>query len=204
MSTPRTIRLVCLTQGGMGDNLYYLNGKELGKQALERSLSFRNHSPTGFNHGYSGSGPAQLALAICLEVYGLPGRLIYQDFKQAHIATLPNQQEGFDVKIDLTPWDQKLLGNYRLLEFGPGMSWQEKRTNIEAALDALYADNGESYYGEAYLWLSEDNPEVPYRYLPSEEEIASEYDDQEAAQAQFGKDRTNLQQAQKVYILSYV
>lgn len=34
----------------------------------ERSLRLRNHSPTGFNWGYGGSGPSQLALALLLDL----------------------------------------------------------------------------------------------------------------------------------------
>ena len=37
---------------------------------LEPSLKLRNHSPIGFNWGYGGSGPAQLALALLLDVTG--------------------------------------------------------------------------------------------------------------------------------------
>ncbi len=53
-----------------------------------RSLAARNHSPDGFNWGYSGSGPAQLALAILLDVtddrdYSLDH---YQDFKRQFVA----------------------------------------------------------------------------------------------------------------------
>jgi len=33
----------------------------------ERSLELANHSPTGFEWGYGGSGPAQLALALLLD-----------------------------------------------------------------------------------------------------------------------------------------
>ena len=33
----------------------------------ERSLEVANHSPTGFEWGYGGSGPAQLALALLLD-----------------------------------------------------------------------------------------------------------------------------------------
>lgn len=44
------------------------------------SQNIRNHSPEGFNWGYSGSGPAQLALAICIELFGPnKAREIYQD-----------------------------------------------------------------------------------------------------------------------------
>jgi Family of unknown function (DUF6166) len=34
---------------------------------LEPSLKLRNHSPTGFEWGYGGSGPAQTALALLLD-----------------------------------------------------------------------------------------------------------------------------------------
>lgn len=44
-----------------------VNGKPLDPML---SLSVRNHSPTGFEWGYGGSGPAQLALAILLDFYG--------------------------------------------------------------------------------------------------------------------------------------
>ena len=33
----------------------------------ERSLELANHSPSGFEWGYGGSGPAQLALALLLD-----------------------------------------------------------------------------------------------------------------------------------------
>lgn len=33
-------------------------------EPLDLRLELRNHSPTGFDWGYCGSGPAQLALAI--------------------------------------------------------------------------------------------------------------------------------------------
>jgi len=34
---------------------------------LDPCLDVRNHSPTGFEWGYGGSGPAQLALALCVD-----------------------------------------------------------------------------------------------------------------------------------------
>jgi len=37
------------------------------KLTPERSLELANHSPSGFEWGYAGSGPAQLALALLLD-----------------------------------------------------------------------------------------------------------------------------------------
>ena len=54
----------------------------------KRSLSLADHSPDGFNWGYGGSGPAQLALALLLEVTDndeVAGNH-YQDFKWGVVA----------------------------------------------------------------------------------------------------------------------
>lgn len=53
----------------------------------------RSHSPDGFQWGYGGSGPAQLALALCLHV--LDGDVAratrtYQQFKRRVVAFLPD------------------------------------------------------------------------------------------------------------------
>lgn len=66
----------------------------------EPSLKVVNHSPDGFNWGYGGSGPAQLALAILMDHYRqfLPANSgielavqHHQSFKFAFIATLPDE-----------------------------------------------------------------------------------------------------------------
>lgn len=51
-------------------------------------LDVRRHSPDGFNWGYEGSGPAQLALAICCHATGddLRAGHVYQDFKRKVVA----------------------------------------------------------------------------------------------------------------------
>jgi len=71
---------------------YFLDGKLLRP---ERSLKFRNHSPDGFNHGYGGSGPTQLALAVTLELTGKAEG--YQQFKWDVIAGLP---QGMDFEVE--------------------------------------------------------------------------------------------------------
>ncbi len=76
----------------------YLNG-----QLLDPALSQQvyNHSPDGFAWGYSGSGPAQLALAICLELYPINQALeVYQDFKERYITPL-DQDQDFELTITL-------------------------------------------------------------------------------------------------------
>jgi hypothetical protein len=54
------------------------------------SQSLRNHSPDGFEWGYAGSGPSQLALAILFDYTGDAATALenYQDFKFALIAGL--------------------------------------------------------------------------------------------------------------------
>jgi hypothetical protein len=73
---------------------YFLDGKYLDPAPSQK---VRNHSPDGFSHGYCGSGPAQLALAIMLELTGKPDG--YQDFKFRFIAGLP-QGKDFDVEFN--------------------------------------------------------------------------------------------------------
>jgi hypothetical protein len=41
-------------------------------QPLASRLDIINHSPTGFDWGYGGSGPAQLALAILADAFAIP------------------------------------------------------------------------------------------------------------------------------------
>jgi len=62
----------------------------------DESQKVKNHSPDGFNWGYGGSGPSQLALAIVLKITGKSDG--YQDFKWKHIAPLlPN----FEIEFEL-------------------------------------------------------------------------------------------------------
>jgi hypothetical protein len=51
------------------------------------SLAVRNHSPDGFEWGYWGSGPSQLALALILDATGSRelAESFYQTFKEAHV-----------------------------------------------------------------------------------------------------------------------
>src|SRR5437773_5148182 len=62
-------------------------------QPLNPRFDLRNHSPNGFEWGYGGSGPAQLALAIlanCLRD-DEQALTLYQGFKWKVIASLPHE-----------------------------------------------------------------------------------------------------------------
>ena len=63
-----------------------------GGHALDPRLDLRNHSPSGFEWHYNGSGPAQLALALLADALGDDERAqaSYQDFKFRVVARLPD------------------------------------------------------------------------------------------------------------------
>ena len=83
--------------GDRKTNRIWLNGELL---LPEKSQEIINHSPDGFAWGYGGSGPSQLALAICLELYGQDkATQIYQSFKWDYIANLPDK--NFDITLDI-------------------------------------------------------------------------------------------------------
>ncbi len=69
-----------------------VNGKP-----LPLGLEVWNHSPTGPEWGYAGSGPAQLALALLLDHLGNRRRAVefHQDFKFAVVAHLP--RDGWEL-----------------------------------------------------------------------------------------------------------
>lgn len=72
------------------DGVEPVPGSPNSVQPLPLHLEVWNHSPTGFEWGYGGSGPAQLALAILAEVLGPKKRLavevLHQSFKWDYVA----------------------------------------------------------------------------------------------------------------------
>lgn len=71
-----------------------------------------NHSPDGFEWGYHGSGPAQLALAMLYDVVGFENKEIalchYQKFKESFISGCA--KEGFLIPEKLIVfWLQDIL-----------------------------------------------------------------------------------------------
>lgn len=65
-----------------------------GLRELDARRDLFNHSPNGFEWGYGGSGPAQLALALCADVLGDDKRAvrIHQRFKFAVVAGIATDE----------------------------------------------------------------------------------------------------------------
>jgi hypothetical protein len=58
------------------------------------------HSPTGFEFGYGGSGPADLALSILWNFLGKePSRILYTDFKSRFVARWKDEWEITSLEI---------------------------------------------------------------------------------------------------------
>ena len=76
-------------RGPLGCVVWVIDGNG-ERKSLNPRRDLRNHSPTGFEWGYGGSGPAQLALAILAEHLGdnRAALNLYQDFKWACIAQI--------------------------------------------------------------------------------------------------------------------
>jgi hypothetical protein len=71
---------------------------DAGRMPLAPCNNVINHSPDGFEWGYLGSGPAQLALALCMDALdGDRARAIkvYQPFKEEHIAPIDGNEFSF-------------------------------------------------------------------------------------------------------------
>src|SRR5947207_15748033 len=62
-------------------------------RGLDPRRDLRNHSPTGFEWGFGGSGPAQLALALAADVLQDDERAqdVYQRLKFKLIGSLPDE-----------------------------------------------------------------------------------------------------------------
>lgn len=73
---------------------------------LERSLKVWNHSPSGFEIGYGGSGPAQLALAILMMFTDdKTASRLHQDFKWEFLAKEEyRERDIITIEVDIPAW----------------------------------------------------------------------------------------------------
>ena len=78
----------------------------------EHSLTLFNHSPDGFNWGYTGSGPAQLALAILSDCMDDEVAIrLYQKFKREVVATWQTDRDFEVALVDIYKWIDNELDN---------------------------------------------------------------------------------------------
>ena len=79
-----------------------------------RSRMVYGHSPTGFEWGYGGSGPAQLALALLLETTDNEelSTALYQSFKADMIAKMPHECWALDTGL-IQKWIKQKGGEAR-------------------------------------------------------------------------------------------
>jgi hypothetical protein len=80
-------------------------------QPLDCRYDLLSASPSGFEWGYGGSGPAQLAIAILAHAYDDEfATAHYQQFKRDVVATLP--ENGWTLtKSDLDEWRREVVGD---------------------------------------------------------------------------------------------
>lgn len=86
------------TNKGVGSQIVLRNGRPLSPRA---SLKLYPHSPDGFNWGYGGSGPAQLALALLYNATHDKNLALhnYQAFKWGHVSRWGDSWQITDQEI---------------------------------------------------------------------------------------------------------
>ncbi len=101
-------------RGEWASRRVWLDGKEL---LPGPSQKIWNHSPDGFNWGYGGSGPAQLALAVCFKLTRDRDAAVtlHQLFKRDIVAGLePHFHIVFDFDLTAKPM-------WRICDSTPGL-----------------------------------------------------------------------------------
>lgn len=87
-------------------------GEWLTMLPLQPSLEICNHSPSGFNWGYGGSGPAQLALAILFDLTGDKelSYALHQRFKRDFVSKWT--ERWFITEADIRSWILNNLADF--------------------------------------------------------------------------------------------
>lgn len=82
-----------------------------GDHPVDPRLDLANHSPTGMNFGYGGSGPAQAALAILADFTEDDGLALelYQRFKRTHLEDCPGDALNLRGE-DIRTWIESVRG----------------------------------------------------------------------------------------------
>lgn len=123
-------------------------------EMLPWRLDLWNHSPTGFEWGYGGSGPAQLALALLADVLDDTDEALelYQAFKWAVVARLPHHEWALSTDTILN-WarehDQRVADSKRLGRSGPPQRPYDGPVDLGEVLDDEYRPGAASRIAEA-------------------------------------------------------
>jgi hypothetical protein len=83
-------------------------------RGLDPRFDLRRHSPTGFQMGYAGSGPAQLALALLADALGNDdlAQDLYQTFKSKVVAAVPREEEEWRItREQIREWAEQILSD---------------------------------------------------------------------------------------------
>lgn len=95
----------CVIHGDVNTRAVTIDGMEIDPAI---SLSVCNHSPDGFNWGYGGSGPAQLAFAILIDQQAdlRVAFDLHQVFKWELLVSADGDKD-LHVEVDVNEWVEK-------------------------------------------------------------------------------------------------
>lgn len=140
----------------------HIDGREIKREKINSCTSFVNHSPDGFQWGYLGSGPAQLAFAILfdfivennknntiIESVNLTKKY-YQKFKEDVISKIHKEN---DFNLDASIIDSWLIKNKQeqILQEQKDILTIEKRKQIELERQLELKKQMENYFKEPDL-----------------------------------------------------
>lgn len=114
---------------------------------LPMRLDLANHSPTGFEWGYGGSGPAQLALALLADALGDDdeAKCWYQEFKQALISSLDHEEWSMtDAQVLEHVEDLRAKNPERARDFEEQRPYRLYNRHLRGCETCRKAENGEA------------------------------------------------------------
>lgn len=125
--------------------------------SLDPRLDLRSHSPDGFEFGYAGSGPAQLALAILAHATGDDELALahHQKFKFETIATL-SQSPWRITQGEVRSWIARVLASPTEPGSKPVGESDAPSRSAEPRADPTYQGWADHATWAVHLWLNND------------------------------------------------
>jgi hypothetical protein len=154
--------------GDSGASVFVSNGGG-PLEPLPLRCDIVNHSPAGFAWGYSGSGPAQLAVAILADYFGCThaARALHQDFKRAAISVI-REKHWMMTATDIVAVFQRLLrarpwlDRLAILDDGPALQVVDSYARPAGEFGRLLAvvPQGEPEDGDEVVLVLADGDEI--------------------------------------------